>query len=86
MPIGYSISESDRAAFWGHSRSRSTVFFQRFFGSDAHSLGRAAPAWDSNPLDSGQTIEIAEVATTYDRWSAGRTYAAAEIELRNSLR
>ena len=36
-------------------------------------LGRATSAWDSNPLDFGQVIEIAEVATTYDRWSAVRT-------------
>ena len=33
----------------------------------------ATPVWDSNSLDSGQAVEIVEVATTYGRWSAGRS-------------
>jgi hypothetical protein len=54
--------------------------------SDDHRLaGRATPVWDPNSLDSGQAIEIVDVATTYGRWSAGRTYLAVGIELRNSL-
>jgi hypothetical protein len=42
-------------------------------------LGRATtPAWDSNPLDSAQVIEIVEIPTTFDRRSAGRMQPVKE--------
>ena len=42
------------------------------------STGRATPAWDSNPLDPAQAIEIMDIPTTYARRSPWRLPAPNE--------